>query len=104
MDGELWTTRMPTSKRRHFLHPSQSTIINRPINIDDVDGEEDVRPDLPCPYCYEDFDATSLCSHLEDEHYFESKVVTCPVCATKIPKDMVGHITMQHGQFFKISF
>ncbi len=28
MDGELWTTRMPTSKRRHFLHPSQSTIIS----------------------------------------------------------------------------
>ncbi len=28
MDGELWTTRMPTSKRRHSLHPSQSTIIS----------------------------------------------------------------------------
>jgi hypothetical protein len=28
MDGELWTTRMPTSKRRHSLHPSQSIIIS----------------------------------------------------------------------------
>jgi len=38
-----------------------------------VDGDEDVRPDFSCPYCYEDFDITSLCAHLEDEHCFESK-------------------------------
>jgi len=38
-----------------------------------VDGDEDVRSDFSCPYCYEDFDLTSLCSHLEDEHCFEFK-------------------------------
>lgn len=44
------------------------------LNIDDFEVEEEVRPDFPCPYCYEEFDIASLCSHLEDEHSCESKV------------------------------
>lgn len=35
--------------------------------MDDLETEE-LRPDYPCPYCYEDYDIASLCSHLEDEH------------------------------------
>lgn len=45
------------------------------LSIDDFEVEEELRPDFPCPYCYEDYDIASLCSHLEDEHSFESKVV-----------------------------
>lgn len=44
------------------------------LGIDDFDVEEEVRPDFPCPYCYEEFDIGSLCSHLEDEHSCESRV------------------------------
>lgn len=44
------------------------------LNIDDFEVEEEVRPDFPCPYCYEDFDVASLCSHLEEEHSCESRV------------------------------
>ncbi|CAM6020796.1 unnamed protein product [Sphagnum balticum] len=73
MDGELWAARMSNSKRRHNLQPSHSAHLDRHVNLDDVDGDEDVRPDFSCPYCYEDFDITSLCAHLEDEHCFESK-------------------------------
>lgn len=49
-----------------------SVYIDR-FNIDDFEVEEDIRPDFPCPYCYEEFDIASLCSHLEDEHSFESR-------------------------------
>ncbi|CAN0853136.1 Protein DEHYDRATION-INDUCED 19, partial [Linum grandiflorum] len=63
--------------------------------------EEDVRPDIPCPYCYEDFDVLSLCSHLEDEHPCESRVTVCPVCSIKVARDMLSHITLQHGHLFK---
>lgn len=44
------------------------------LGTDDYEAEEEIRPDFPCPYCYEDHDITSLCTHLEDEHSFESKV------------------------------
>lgn len=27
----------------------------------------------------------------------------CPVCATRVGVDMVAHITLQHGNIFKIS-
>jgi hypothetical protein len=93
---------MSTSKRHHTLQPSQSLLDRHQINLDDVDGDEDLRPEFSCPYCYEEFDVTALCSHLEDEHCFESKAAMCPVCAAKIPKDMVGHISLQHGHLFKM--
>lgn len=28
----------------------------------------------------------------------------CPVCAARVGLDLVGHLTTQHGSFFKISF
>ena len=28
----------------------------------------------------------------------------CPVCGKRVGMDLVGHITMQHGNFLKISF
>ncbi len=58
---------------QHFFHENCYRFADRHVNLDDVDGDEDVRPDFSCPYCYEDFDITSLCAHLEDEHCFESK-------------------------------
>jgi hypothetical protein len=110
MDGELWAARMANSKRHHHnFQPSHSSAhLDRHIFLDDVDGEDqDVvlrqqQLDFSCPYCFEDFDITSLCYHLEDEHCFESTPAICPVCATKIGKDMVGHVTMQHANLFKM--
>ena len=57
------------------------------LGIDDVDVEEEVRPDFPCPYCYEDFDIASLCSHLEDEHSCESKVTVG--CCVLLVSDII---------------
>lgn len=28
----------------------------------------------------------------------------CPICESRVDLDMVGHITMEHGNLFKISF
>ena len=51
-----------------------NTLADR-FGYDDIEPEDDVRSDFPCPYCYEDHDVTSLCAHLEDEHPFESEIV-----------------------------
>ena len=45
--------------------------------------------------CKLDYFCTSNCVFWEQ---------MCPVCAAKIPKDMVGHISLQHGHLFQISF
>uniref|UniRef100_A0A2P2JG08 Protein DEHYDRATION-INDUCED 19 homolog 4-like n=1 Tax=Rhizophora mucronata TaxID=61149 RepID=A0A2P2JG08_RHIMU len=72
------------------------------LSIYYFEEEGEVRPDFPCPYCYEDFDTASLCAHLEDEHSCESKPTVCPVCSAKIARDMLSHITLQHGHLFKL--
>lgn len=28
----------------------------------------------------------------------------CPICSVKVARDMLSHITLQHGHLFKISF
>jgi hypothetical protein len=44
-----------------------------------VDGDEDLRAEFSCPYCYEEFDISALCSHLEEEHCFESRAAVSPL-------------------------
>ncbi|CAH9123630.1 unnamed protein product [Cuscuta epithymum] len=82
MDNDFWTSRIAAAKRQfnlqnhhHTSYHSNTRHISQldRLNIDEVEVEEEVRPDFPCPYCYEDFDINSLCSHLEDEHSCESK-------------------------------
>ncbi|XWS12609.1 hypothetical protein CRYUN_Cryun37aG0104900 [Craigia yunnanensis] len=102
MDSDFWTSRLAAAKRQYnLLHHHQSSHLDR-LSIDDFEVEDEVRPDFPCPYCYEDFDIASLCSHLEDEHPCESKVTICPVCSVKVARDMLSHITLQHGHLFKL--
>ncbi|KAK0579074.1 hypothetical protein LWI29_020548 [Acer saccharum] len=103
MDSDFWTSRLAAAKRQYALqHQHQSYHLDR-LNIDDFEVEDDqVRPDFPCPYCYEDFDIASLCSHLEDEHSCESKVTVCPICSVKVTRDMLSHITLQHSHLFKL--
>ncbi|GLJ37842.1 hypothetical protein SUGI_0769770 [Cryptomeria japonica] len=87
MDGELWAARLAAAKREHSLHHSQSEFDR--LSVDGFEVEEDVRPDFPCPYCYEEYDIASLCSHLEDEHSYEAKPALCPVCSIKVGRDML---------------
>ncbi|PHU26202.1 hypothetical protein BC332_04534 [Capsicum chinense] len=78
MDSDFWSSRLAVAKRQlnlqqHHSYNHQSSQLDR-LSIDDFEVEEEVRPDFPCPYCYEDFDIASLCSHLEEEHSCESRI------------------------------
>ncbi|XP_028780217.1 protein DEHYDRATION-INDUCED 19 homolog 4-like isoform X2 [Neltuma alba] len=102
MDSDFWTSRLAAAKRHYGIqHQSQNSPLDR-LGIDDFDVEDDVRLYFSCPYCYEDFDISSLCSHLEDEHSCETRVTICPICSVKVARDMLSHITRQHGHLFKL--
>ncbi|XP_020700012.1 protein DEHYDRATION-INDUCED 19 [Dendrobium catenatum] len=101
MDSDSWISRLAAAKR-HYLNQRQQSSQSDRLDFDEYEVEEEVRPDFPCPYCYEDHDIISLCSHLEDEHPFESKVAVCPICSVKVARDMLSHITLQHGQLYKL--
>ena len=97
MDSEHWISRLAAAKR---FYAAQLGHADR-AGMEEVDMDEEVRPEFACPYCYEDHDVVSLCAHLEEEHPFEPHAAPCPICSDKIAKDMLNHITVQHGYLFK---
>ncbi|CAN7002691.1 unnamed protein product [Brassica rapa subsp. trilocularis] len=71
---------------------------------EDLEGEDDLKSEFICPFCAEVFDIVGLCCHIDEEHPVEAKNGVCPVCTKRVGLDIVGHITTQHANFFKISF
>ncbi|KAG8385521.1 hypothetical protein BUALT_Bualt03G0053900 [Buddleja alternifolia] len=112
MDSDFWTARLAAAKRQfnmqqHHRQLNGGSRANSQLDrfiIDDLEVEEEIRPDFPCPYCCEEFDIASLCSHLDDEHSYESTATVCPICSINVARDMLSHITLQHGHLLKISF
>ncbi|KAG2617557.1 hypothetical protein PVAP13_3NG181901 [Panicum virgatum] len=98
MDSEHWISRLAAAKRFYAAQLGHSDR----AGMEELDMDEEVRPEFACPYCYEDHDVASLCAHLEEEHPFEPHAAACPVCSEMVTRDMVNHITMQHGYLFKV--
>jgi len=97
MDSEHWISRLAAAKR---FYAAQLGHGDR-AGMEELDMDEEARPEFACPYCYEDHDIASLCAHLEEEHPCEPHAAPCPICSDKITKDMLNHITMQHGYLFR---
>lgn len=111
MDSDLWISRLAAAKRHYSNHQQhhhqhqqqqQQNSQSDRFDLDEYEVDEESRMDFPCPFCYEDHDITSLCSHLEDEHPFESKPAVCPICSIKVARDILSHITLQHGHLYKL--
>ncbi|KAF7143394.1 hypothetical protein RHSIM_Rhsim05G0134400 [Rhododendron simsii] len=102
MDADSWSARLSSaSKRFQLALQSRSDMF---MGFEEIDGEDDIREEFPCPFCSEYFDIIGLCCHIDDEHPVEAKNGVCPVCAMRVGVDMVAHITLQHGNILKISF
>jgi len=43
------------------------------MGFEEIDGDDDIREEFPCPFCSEYFDIVGLCCHIDDEHTMESK-------------------------------
>ncbi|KAF7837768.1 protein DEHYDRATION-INDUCED 19-like protein 4-like [Senna tora] len=95
MDFDSWiSARLLNSSR---LYQSRSDLYLG--GHEDIDGDKDLRAEFLCPFCGEDYDIVGLCCHIDEEHILEAKNGICPVCVKKVGMDLVGHLTMQHGNF-----
>ncbi|NP_001131679.1 Protein DEHYDRATION-INDUCED 19 3 [Zea mays] len=118
MDSEHWISRLAAAKRYYAAQlgrvddvPGMGTEEVEMEVEDDGDMEMELEmalelgdatwPEVACPYCYEDHDVASLCIHLEEDHPYEPHAAPCPICSQRITRDMLNHITMQHGYLFK---
>ncbi|CAI0459714.1 unnamed protein product [Linum tenue] len=100
MDADSWSARLSSASKRY-----QSALQSRSdmfMGFEEIDVDDDMREEFPCPFCSEYFDIVGLCCHIDDEHPVEAKNGVCPVCAIRVGVDMVAHITLQHGNIFKM--
>ncbi|XP_044482321.1 LOW QUALITY PROTEIN: protein DEHYDRATION-INDUCED 19 homolog 3-like [Mangifera indica] len=100
MDADSWSARLSSASKRY-----QSALQSRSdmfMVFEEIDGDDDIREEFPCPFCSEYFDIVGLCCHIDDEHPVEAKNGVCPVCSMRVGVDMVAHITLQHGNIFKM--
>lgn len=99
MEGsDPWSSRLSSSSsfRRYQLRSEAY------LGGDDLEVEDDYKQEFSCPFCPEEFDIVGLFCHMDEEHQVELKNGVCPVCAKRVGMDMVGHITMQHGNILKV--
>jgi hypothetical protein len=100
MDADSWSTRLSSASKRY-----QSALLARSdifMGFEEIEAEDDIREEFPCPFCSEYYDIVGLCCHIDDEHPVEAKNGVCPVCAMRVGVDMVAHITLQHGNIFTV--
>ncbi|XP_038714726.1 protein DEHYDRATION-INDUCED 19 homolog 3-like isoform X1 [Tripterygium wilfordii] len=106
MDADSRSARLSSASKRY-----QSALQSRSdmyMVFEEIDGDDDVKEEFPCPFCSEYFDIVGLSCHIDDEHPVEAKngeavcLQVCPVCAMRVGIDMVAHITLQHGNIFRM--
>lgn len=94
--GDLWSSKLSSSSLRRYHLRSDAYL------GDDLEVEDEYKQEFSCPFCAEEFDIVGLFCHMDDEHQLELKNGACPICAKRVGVDMVGHITMQHGNILKV--
>ncbi|KAL4384174.1 hypothetical protein GQ457_15G021390 [Hibiscus cannabinus] len=99
MEDDTWSFAFSASSRSY-----QSTLKSPSdlcIDFEEIEEDDGLKTEYPCPYCSKDFDLLELCYHIDDEHHLEAGYGVCPVCSLRVGMNMVNHITTQHGNIFK---
>ncbi|XP_042502961.1 protein DEHYDRATION-INDUCED 19 homolog 5-like isoform X2 [Macadamia integrifolia] len=100
MDSDFWASRFHSAKQLTAMQAARLNSENH-LSLDDYEGDDDIRACFPCPFCYVEIEVPVLCAHLQEEHCFDVKNAVCPVCASNLGKDMIGHFTVQHAHLLK---
>ncbi|MBA0611775.1 hypothetical protein Godav_012432 [Gossypium davidsonii] len=71
MDADTWSVRLSSASKRY--QSSLESRSNMLMGFEEIDEEDDIREEFPCPFCSEYFDIVGLCCHIDDEHPVEAK-------------------------------
>lgn len=52
------------------------------MGFEEIDMDEDIREEYPCPFCSDYFDIVGLCCHIDDEHPIEAKNGVSPIISS----------------------
>ncbi|KAJ8553940.1 hypothetical protein K7X08_024618 [Anisodus acutangulus] len=101
MDVDFWAATINSARHLSAVQTNRLSNYDTLSNVDNTEGEEDVRAWFPCPFCCVEIDVQMLCNHLQEEHCFDFKNAVCPICAATLGKDPLGHFMVQHAQSVK---
>ncbi|KAH6819043.1 hypothetical protein C2S51_002646 [Perilla frutescens var. frutescens] len=80
MDANSWAARLSSASKRY-----QSALQSRSgmkwdgfdaemlMGFEEMDMDDDIREEYPCPFCSDYFDIVGLCCHIDDEHPIEAR-------------------------------
>ncbi|KAJ0741545.1 putative drought induced 19 type, zinc-binding protein [Helianthus annuus] len=72
MDADSWAARLSSTTKR-YQYALQSRSSEMFMGFEDIEVDDDMREEFPCPFCTGYFDIVGLCCHIDDEHHLESK-------------------------------
>ncbi|PIM99484.1 hypothetical protein CDL12_28025 [Handroanthus impetiginosus] len=79
MDANSWTARLSSASKRYQTALQSRSGMKWDIfdtemlmGFEDIDVDDDIREEYPCPFCSEYFDIVGLCCHIDDEHPVEA--------------------------------
>ncbi|KAG0458209.1 hypothetical protein HPP92_023049 [Vanilla planifolia] len=99
MEGDLWfyCGKYQSSSSSASSFSSSCTMKSSDL----LQGGENIWEYFLCPFCYVEVEVQVLCTHLREEHCFETANAVCPLCAANTGKDMIGHFSAQHSNMLK---
>ncbi|KAE8692043.1 putative syntaxin [Hibiscus syriacus] len=70
MEDDTWSFAFSVSPRSYqSTLKSQSDLF---IDFEEIEEDDELMTEYPCPYCSEDFDLLGLCCHIDEEHHLEA--------------------------------
>ncbi|XP_076950169.1 protein DEHYDRATION-INDUCED 19 homolog 6-like [Bidens hawaiensis] len=101
MDANSWIDRLSSSRRYQYALKSRSSDMF--MGFEEIEADNDTQEEFQCPFCSDYFDLGGLCCHIGDEHPLDAMNGVCPVCGVRfVGLDIVTHITLHHGNLFKM--
>lgn len=100
MDANCWAARLSSASNTWMKRDGFDAEML--MRFEEFEANDDKREEYICPFCSEYFDIVGLCCHIDDEHPVEAKNGVCPVCSMIVGVDMIAHLTLQHGNIFKM--
>ncbi|KAI3752564.1 hypothetical protein L2E82_24598 [Cichorium intybus] len=68
MDADSWAARLSSTSKR-YQYALQSRSSDMFMGFEDIEVDDDIREEFPCPFCTGYFDVVGLCCHIDDEHH-----------------------------------
>ncbi|MBA0741490.1 hypothetical protein Gogos_014641 [Gossypium gossypioides] len=79
MEDDTWSFAFSASSRSY-----QSTVKSQSdlcIDFEEIEEDDELMTEYPCPYCSEDFDLLGLCCHIDEEHHLEAGYGVHELCS-----------------------